>query len=114
MAPSFSRFQTKELRIWTIQRNAEPDDKPGSIQQMENRFRSAGIGESEIVIHLYPKRWTLVKHNREYRLLRYYEIIKGIEINEFIADTIWICQVFWRMKTLDLYGISQVFEGCFL
>jgi hypothetical protein len=30
--------------------------------------------------------------------LRYYEIIKGIEINEIIADTILIYQVFWRMK----------------
>ncbi len=30
--------------------------------------------------------------------LRYYEIIKVIEINEIIADTILICQVFWRMK----------------
>ena len=46
---------------------------------MENRFRSAGIGESKIVyMHEYPNRWTLVKHNREYRHLRYYESISGL------------------------------------
>ncbi len=67
MAPSFLKFQTKELRIWTIQRNAESDEKPGSILYMENRFRSAGIEESEIVyMHVYPNRWVLVKHNLKY------------------------------------------------
>ena len=57
MAPPFLRFQTLELRIWTIQRDAESDEKPGSILLLENRFRSAGIGESEIVYMLvYPNR----------------------------------------------------------
>jgi hypothetical protein len=57
MAPSFLRFQTKELRIWTIQRNAESDEKPDSILYMENRFRPVGIGESEIdYMHVYPNR----------------------------------------------------------
>ncbi len=66
LKPPFLRFQTKELRIWTIQRNAESDEKPGSVLYIENRFRSAGIGDSEIVyMHLYPNRWALVKHNRE-------------------------------------------------
>ena len=65
MVTPFLRFQTKELRIWTIQRNAESDEKPGSILYMENRFKSAGIGESEIFIHLYPNRLVFVKHNRE-------------------------------------------------
>jgi hypothetical protein len=64
MAPSFLRFQTEELRIWTIQRNTKSDEKYSSILQMENRFRSAGIGESGIVIHLYLNVWNLVKHNR--------------------------------------------------
>ena len=41
--------------MWTIQRNAESDEKPDSIQQMENRFRLAGIGESEIVYMHIPK-----------------------------------------------------------
>jgi hypothetical protein len=49
MAPSFEKLQTEELRIWTLQRNAESDEKPGSVQQMENRFRPAGVGESEII-----------------------------------------------------------------
>ncbi len=86
MAPSFLRFQTKELRIWTIQRNTESDEKPGSIQYMENRFRSAGIGESEIVyMHVYPNRWALSKIIENNGGCRYYEIIKVIEINEIIA-----------------------------
>jgi len=50
-----------------MQRNAKPDEKQDSTQQIENRFRSGGIGESEIVYtHLYPNRWYLVNHNREY------------------------------------------------
>ena len=69
MAPPFLRFQTKELRIWTIQRNAESDEKPGSILQMENHFKSAGIGETEIVIHLYPNRWVLVNQIEEFTSL---------------------------------------------
>ncbi len=73
MAPSFLRFQTKELRIWTIQRNAESDEKPDSFLEVENRFRSAGIGESEIVyMNVYPNRWVLVKYNRELRQLVIY------------------------------------------
>ena len=49
--------------MWTIQRNAESDEKPGSILYMENLFRSAGMGESELVcMNLYPDRWVLVKH----------------------------------------------------
>ena len=51
--------------MWTIQRNAESDEKPGSVLYIENRFKSVGIGESEIVIHLYTNRWALVKQNRE-------------------------------------------------
>ena len=31
------------------------------MQQLENRFKSDGIGESEIAYaHLYPSRWVLV------------------------------------------------------
>ena len=55
MAPPFLRFQTEELRIWTIQRNAESDEKPGSVLYIENRFKSVGIGESEIVYMHIPK-----------------------------------------------------------
>jgi len=37
------------------------DEKSDSIPIKENRFRSFGIGESEIVyMHLYPNRWDLV------------------------------------------------------
>ena len=42
---------------------------------------------------------------------RYYEIIKGIEINEFIAYIIWICQVFWRMKNLRYVWSICNFKG---
>jgi len=34
----------------------------------------------------------------------YYEIIKGIEIIEFIAYIILICQVFWRMEMNYMRG----------
>ena len=35
-------------------------------------------------------------------------VIKVIEINEIIAYTKLIYQIFWRMKTLGMYGISKV------
>jgi hypothetical protein len=36
--------------------------------KMDNRFRSGGIGELEIVsMDLYPNRWDFVKHNRGFR-----------------------------------------------
>jgi len=61
---------SKELRIWTIQRNTESDEKPVSILYLENRFRSAGIGESEIVfIHLYPNQWALVNQIEKFTSL---------------------------------------------
>ena len=37
-------------------------------------------------------------------------VIKVIEINEIIAYTKLIYQIFWRMKTLGLYGIHQVLK----
>ena len=40
----------------------KPDEKSDSILKTENRFRSGGIGESELIIHLYPDRSDLVKH----------------------------------------------------
>jgi len=67
MITLFLRFQTKELRIWTIQRNAESEEKPSSVLYMENRFRPAGIGESEIVyMYLYPNRWGFVNQFEHY------------------------------------------------
>ena len=45
----------KGIRIWIIQRSAEPDEKSDSIPEMENRFRSSGKRESGIVyMNLYP------------------------------------------------------------
>ncbi len=45
----------------------------------------------------------------------YYEIIKGIEINEIIADTILISQVFCRMKKLryvwNIKGVTSMMSG---
>jgi len=41
------RFQTVELEIWVIQRNAKTDEKPDSIQQMEKQLRSGGIENQE-------------------------------------------------------------------
>ena len=36
--------------------------------KMDNRFRSGGIGELEIVsMDFYPNRWDFVKHNRGFR-----------------------------------------------
>jgi len=70
MITLFLRFQTKELRIWTIQRNAESDEKPGSILYMENRFKSGGIRESEIVyMNVYPNLWALVNQIEEFTKL---------------------------------------------
>jgi len=37
-------------------------------------------------------------------------VIKVIEINEIIAYTKLIYQIFWRMKTLVLYGISAIYS----
>jgi len=46
----------------------ESDWESRSILQMEDRFKSGGIGESEkVYMRLYPNRWDLVNHNREYR-----------------------------------------------
>jgi hypothetical protein len=60
MAPSFEKLQTEELRIWTLQRNAEPDEKPDSIQQMEKQLRSSGIEKSGVIYaHLNPFFWVL-------------------------------------------------------
>jgi hypothetical protein len=36
--------------MWIIHRNAVSDEQQDSIQKIENRFRSDGIGETEIVI----------------------------------------------------------------
>jgi hypothetical protein len=39
----------------------KPDEKSDSILEMENHFRSVGMGGSEIVyIDLYPNKWVLV------------------------------------------------------
>jgi hypothetical protein len=55
MVPLFLRFQTVGHSMWAIQRSAEI--------RLENRFRSGGIGELEIVyMHLYPNRMDLVNH----------------------------------------------------
>jgi hypothetical protein len=48
MAPPFKGFKTNELRVWTIRRAQKPSEKSHVILEMENRFRSVGIGESEI------------------------------------------------------------------
>jgi len=45
MAPPFIRFQTKELSMWINQRNAVSDEQQDSIQQIQNRFRSGGMGK---------------------------------------------------------------------
>jgi hypothetical protein len=47
MAPPKLRFKTQELIMWINQRNAVSDEKSDSTLEMENRFRVAGIGESE-------------------------------------------------------------------
>jgi hypothetical protein len=40
--------------MWTIQRNTKSDEKSDSILEMENRFRSGGIGKSKMIYgHLY-------------------------------------------------------------
>ncbi len=57
----------------------------------------------------YGKSTTVLPKNQISFDCRYYEIIKGLEINEFIAYIKLICQVFWKMKTLDLYGVSKEF-----
>jgi hypothetical protein len=44
-----------------IDRNQISDEKQDSILQIEKRFRSGGLGKSEIgYIDLYPNRWDLV------------------------------------------------------
>jgi len=49
-------------------RACKSDEKSDSILGMENCFRSAGIGESEIVYEItYPIRWDFVNHNRGIR-----------------------------------------------
>ncbi len=42
---------------------------------------------------------------------RYYENIKVIEIKEIIADTILICQVFWRMKNWGMEYLHKTKGG---
>jgi len=47
-------------------RNAVSDEQQDSIQQIDNRFRSNRMGESETVyMHLYPIRWGLVNQIEE-------------------------------------------------
>jgi hypothetical protein len=41
----FLRVHTKELILWTIHGNAASDEKPDSIWENQNRFRSGGIGK---------------------------------------------------------------------
>ena len=44
--------------MWGAQKS---DEKSYSIPYTKNRFRSVGVGESEIVnMDLYPNRWVLV------------------------------------------------------
>ena len=44
--------------MWTKGRAQMSGSEEDSILKMENCFRSAGIGESEIgYLHLYPNRW---------------------------------------------------------
>ena len=60
--------------------------------KMDNRFRSGGIGELEIVsMDLYPNRWDFVKHNRGFRRV----VINGDNHqSRTITDTIILgCQV---------------------
>jgi len=66
-------FQTEELSMWIIQRNAVSDEQQYSILRMENRFRSGGIGKlKKIYAHLYQNRWISVNHYRGFRLVVIY------------------------------------------
>ena len=59
--------------MWIIRRGTKSDRDSDPIMQMENHFRSSGIGKSKkIYLHLYPFRWDLVNHNRDYRQLVIY------------------------------------------
>jgi hypothetical protein len=43
----------------------KPDEKSNEILEIENRFRSAGTEDSEIVyMCLYPNRWVFVNRMR--------------------------------------------------
>jgi hypothetical protein len=58
MTPLYLRFQTNELSMWIIHRNAVSDEQKYSIQKIENRFRLGGIGESSLLkMYPYPIRW---------------------------------------------------------
>ena len=47
--------------MWTVRRRAEIRQKGDSILEIENRFRSTGMGASEIAyIDLYSNQWVLV------------------------------------------------------
>jgi hypothetical protein len=47
LIPQFSRFQNKGISIWVTHRIAASDGQYYSIQDLENRSRSVGIGVSE-------------------------------------------------------------------
>jgi hypothetical protein len=42
-------FETEELRMWNLRWNVKSDEKSDVILEMEDRFRTTGIGSSEII-----------------------------------------------------------------
>ena len=63
LASPFFRFQTVELRLWSIQQDAGTVERQASLLVMENHFRFGRIGASGIAdIDLYSNRWILVNN----------------------------------------------------
>jgi hypothetical protein len=70
MAPPLLRFQTEGLSRRIIQENSRSGERQDSIQKLEKRFESVGIGKSEIVyMRLYPNQCDLVNQNLGFRHL---------------------------------------------
>ena len=67
MAPPFLGFKQMNSVCGIFEGAQKSDEKSDSILEMENRFRSDGIGESEMVyVYLYPNQWDLVNQIEDY------------------------------------------------
>jgi hypothetical protein len=69
----FFKVSSRSIQYVDYSKEHKSNQESDSIQLMENRFRSVGIGKSkQSSMNLYPFRWDLVKHKRNNRQMVIY------------------------------------------
>ena len=92
--------------MWIINRSEESDQQQDSIHQLENRFRSGGIEESEIV-------WMRIYPNRCFFSIKIVNSETGDTLKHNYRNFTDMQKYhnFWRpVNSADMLEISKVFE----